>query len=464
MKKRAYYKFMALTSCALAIFVQFSCNRDKTDNTYLESYINEFFSQGISHQPLKSESLCLYVDYSTCIAQGQESPFYQALVPTWTDNAKEYWSIKGNQIAREQGDTYTLLRSINEVNYADLKTAAETIVAGNKEAVLLTDGEYYQRSIAKGNINNPYMADAFKTWLLKGYEIFILAEPYQEKYRGAIKSKKRFYFIFTDPSLPNNIFQQLSKNVTLSKYPKVKLFHLTAAKLNPDLNKFSISSEAKEILNADVTKKAGYEIQEWHTTWKMINKYIMHGYNEETGEPLPMGNPVFTGLKINKDAFEGYTIEDINFNVYDMNEGYRSYFEQQSAIDPANEAGDVAPTDKMTSPKIVKAEHFLIYDKEQFDKDGSVNIYFERPESFDPTPVSWPLSFIKVDIASGSVKNSFMDSDELKEMFSFDSIDVPGETNVSILESVKLCLNESDVIKRMTNQPLYSIYIVTPNY
>lgn len=464
MKKQENLKFMALTFCALAIVVQFSCTGDKTDTTYLESYINEFFTQDNSHQTLQSNSLCLYVDYSTCIALGQQSPFYQALVPTWTNNAKEYWSIKGSLIAREQGDVYTQLRSIGEVNYADLKTAAETIVAGNKETVLLTDGEYYQRSIARGNINNPYMADAFKAWLLKGYEIFILSEPYQEPYRGSLKSKKRYYLIFTDPSLPDNIFQKLSKNVDLSKYPDVKLFHLTAAKLNPDLTGFSISSEAKQILNAAVSKKAGYEIQEWQTTWKMINKYIVNGYDEETGTPLPMGNPVFTGLKINKDAFEGYTIEDINFSVYDMNGGYRSYFAQQSAIDVANEAGEVAPTDKMSSPEIAKAEHFLTYDRELFDKDGSINIYFERPESFDPTPVSWPLNFIKVDISSGSVKNSFMDSNKVKEMFSFDSIDVPGETNVSIWESVKLCLNDPAIIKKMSNQPLYSVYIVAPKY
>ena len=46
------------------------------------------------------------------------------------------------------------------------------------ESVLLTDGEYFQPSIAKGNVNNPYMASALKKWLLKGHDVFVLSEPY----------------------------------------------------------------------------------------------------------------------------------------------------------------------------------------------------------------------------------------------------------------------------------------------
>lgn len=110
---------------------------------------------------LSSNELTLYVDYSTCIALGQEAPFFQALVPSWTNAAKRFFAIKGSSIEEHSADsTFLLLRNVSEVNYADIKTAAERITAGSTEAVLLTDGEYFQPSEAKGNINNPYLAEA----------------------------------------------------------------------------------------------------------------------------------------------------------------------------------------------------------------------------------------------------------------------------------------------------------------
>ena len=78
--------------------------------------------------------------------------------------------VKGNHITKENIEdtsTYDRLLNIKEVNYADLKSAAEQIADGNTEAALLTDGEYYIPTKAGANPNNPYLAKAFKTWLKK---------------------------------------------------------------------------------------------------------------------------------------------------------------------------------------------------------------------------------------------------------------------------------------------------------
>lgn len=37
---------------------------------------------------------------------------------------------------------YQLLRTVKEVNNADIKTAVNRIVNGNRQAVLITDGEF----------------------------------------------------------------------------------------------------------------------------------------------------------------------------------------------------------------------------------------------------------------------------------------------------------------------------------
>ena len=69
---------------------------------------------------------------------------------------KHYYSIKGDKIVEEQNiSVFQALSNIVEVNYADLKQAANLIVNGNSEGVLLTDGEYYQKNIAGGGISDP---------------------------------------------------------------------------------------------------------------------------------------------------------------------------------------------------------------------------------------------------------------------------------------------------------------------
>ena len=50
---------------------------------------------------LKPGDLSLFVDYSNCIAEGMQSPFYQKMVSPLTAATKHYWSIKGEQISEE---------------------------------------------------------------------------------------------------------------------------------------------------------------------------------------------------------------------------------------------------------------------------------------------------------------------------------------------------------------------------
>ncbi len=150
-----------------------SCNESNSapDNKFLNDFHNSYFSKDATD--LKGNNLSLYVDYSTCITLGQHSSFFQSLIPSFVNATKHYYSIKGPVINEETNiDIYRELRNIVEVNYAGLEKAANLIVEGDSEAVLLTDGEYYQKDIAGGGINDPYMADALKVWLKKGHNIY----------------------------------------------------------------------------------------------------------------------------------------------------------------------------------------------------------------------------------------------------------------------------------------------------
>lgn len=140
---------MATLVVGIGMICSCSCGKIETPNDV--KYLSEF--QEINFESnenwLTSDNLSLYVDYSTCMAQAlKTSPFFR--YDTFFDGCnKELLFNKGDSIKKETGKVFTLLSSIQETNYADILTAAENIVEGNSEGVLLTDGEYYEPTVAK---------------------------------------------------------------------------------------------------------------------------------------------------------------------------------------------------------------------------------------------------------------------------------------------------------------------------
>lgn len=191
-QKNKKIALLFVTICSL-LFSSCSHNQDTpSDTKYIEKFHILNFEQ--QDKPLAENSLSLYVDYSTCCALGQNSQFFQDIAASLVSKTTAYYSIKGSTIAKETGDVYTLLRNINDVNYAELAKAANQMANADEESVLLTDGEYYTPSIAKGHDNDPYLASAFKTWILKGHDIYIISEPYLEVEQWTNLSQKTFLY------------------------------------------------------------------------------------------------------------------------------------------------------------------------------------------------------------------------------------------------------------------------------
>ena len=79
---------------------------------------------------------------------GQSSEFFKELLPSFSNAAKFYYSIEGDNFVEHEADsTYNLLRTINNVDYADLKGAVNKMADGDSESLLLTDGEYFDAFI-----------------------------------------------------------------------------------------------------------------------------------------------------------------------------------------------------------------------------------------------------------------------------------------------------------------------------
>lgn len=440
-------------ACLVGFGLLSSCCTDcvSTDDggkysTYIEEFHYANFFKGID--AIDSGNLTLYVDYSTCNVLGQNSTFYQALVPSWVAATRSYYSIKGAEIAKEEGPTFDLLRTIEEVNYADLKGAIEQMANSNSESVLLTDGEYFQQSIAKGNINNPYMADALKSWLKKGHDIFVYTEPYVEQYKGQSYNKKRFYIIFTDVRLRDNIYDRITQTVKLQDFPDVEMFHLSAD--HPSLAAEGTNTKPNENLSAKVKGFGTFEAQEWEIDWKNgIEPLIIYAVDPQTGETLPDGESFTGGLKVDRNSFGGYRISNVAAKVYNINQEFTDFC-------TAKQAGEKFKSNITLTP----LDNFIKLDETEFQKHGIINLYFDG-QMYTPDPVlnGSPYNFIKIDICVSEVQDMFS---QFAHQFEFESIDMPGQTNTSVAESIKQCLADPDIKTMIATCPIYTIYIKAP--
>ncbi len=341
---------------------------------------------------------------------------------------------------------YELLRNIDEVDYADLKKAVEMMADGDSESALLTDGEYFQPGLAKGNVNNPYMADAFKKWLLRGHDVYVLSEPYTEQYRGKPFSKKRFYIIFTDNRLPGNVYGRIMQTVDLKDFEDVELFHLSAD--HPSLlAENGKCSTVNEMLAADVTPKGDYEIQDWNLAWEEGIEPLLVDAVDSTGTPLPYGEAIAGGIKVDRNSLGGFRITDIEAKAYNINEAYTAYYE-------AKEAG-VKPD--LSGCVLTPFPNFIILDKEEFKKHGMVDLHFDtRMYNPDVFLTGSPYNYTKVDICVNEVAPMF---EHFAEVFEFESIDMPGEKNVSVSASIQQCMADPEIQTKVMQAPIYTFYI-----
>lgn len=398
---------------------------------------------------LNEGSLDLYVDYSTCNYLGQSSQFFQNIEASLVNKTTTYYSIKGNQIAKEDmavnGGVYTLLRNIKEANYAELAKAVEMMAQSNSESVLISDCEYYTQTMAKGHDNDPYLANAFKTWILRGYDVHVISEPYLEPYNGQNYNKKRFYILFTDDRMTNNIYDRIRRTVDFTQFPDVDEFHISAS--HPQMvgngNNCSIQNS---ILESKSKGFGTFEIEDWDgCDWETIEDMLVNAVDDNTGEPLKNGAPIIE-MGLNKNSFGCYRIKNVSLKVYDINQEYSDFFSAKEA----NEK--IGKKDYGLS----ELENFMQIDPTEFNKHSKINISFNA-DWFDPNVlIGNPYNYFKLDVVIDEVQSIF---DQHEGQFEFESITRPGEKNVSVASSIKQCLADDKVLDKMKDQVIYSIYV-----
>jgi len=450
----------AVALIVVAVVVISGCRKGEPtapDTKYLKEYHK--LTTATEANSLKGDNLALFVDYSTCIAKGMESPFYQKMVSPLTAATREYWSIKGDTIDKESGDVYSLLNNVVETNYAALDRAIEQMAERDGESVMLTDGELFTQTATSNNPNNPYMHAAFKTWLLKGHDIHILAEPYQELYKGNTFNKKRFYIIFTDDRMAGNIYDRIREVVDLKQFQQVDEFHLSGnynwtVPVDEKGNSAKHSTPAEE-LAAEVTGYGNYnyEVQDWPIEWKDIYNLVINAPDSITGEPMPNGKKAISGLRINRNAFGCYRIKNIGVRATVINTDYTDLYNRREADEKV----------KALKPKNeVPLNNFIVFDANEFNKHSNVDLYFDVNDfAPDAELTGDPFNYIKLEIVITDLENILGNS---IDMFNFDSVVNQGQTNSSISESLKNCVFDPELTDRLKGKVLYTIYIKTNKY
>lgn len=407
---------------------------------------HEFYFEK-QNEKLNPNALALYVDYSNCIAEGQHSRFFQAFEPSLTASAKQYFAVKGKNIEPHAADsTYALLRTIDNVPFADLKTAAERIANGNTEGVLLTDGEYYEPTVTKGNDNNPYLAEAFKTWLKKGHDIFIFVEPYEELVGARSVQKKRFYFLFTDQRLPDNIYNRVKLSVRLEDFPGTSEFHFSvrAPFLYCPGGK---GMQADSLLSAKVIKAAGnYEVQDWEAGWEDDIEPILVNGEDENGKKLENGKPFETGLRVDRNCLGGYRIDHLTAKVSNVNQAYTDFCTAKE--EKSQPEKEIEPTD---------CEGFVKVADEKFSANGIVNLTFAG-DLYNPDEAldGDPFNYTKIDLFATDISPM---TNVYLPLFTFESLTHPGEQNVSVGASIEQCLINPEIKELILKTPIYTLYI-----
>lgn len=397
---------------------------------YLPEFVKTHFTKPSS---ILSPEVDLYVDYSTCVATASNSAFYNATHPAIVDCSPNFYSIKGKAIKFETNDreqVYTLLRTIREVNNADLKQAVHQIVTGDHQAVIITDGEYFPNNVVADNLNNPYLAPEFRIWLKKGLDIYIYSEPYLESNRF---NKYRYYIIFTDDRMEDNLNDKFYRNAPEAS--DVLVLHLTA-----DAPK--LAQKSKIVFNEVFTPtKLAEDVYSIDVAWSDMENLL----SDEN-------DYILRGLKVDTKKEDAYKVKEVKPVVYQLYEPYNEYVDSLSLSEKRIRA------DVSSLPEL---DDVFELDEKVFEKTGEIVLKLDD-EYFDALS-SEHENILRVDFVVDEAVDNFTRNEELNCGFKWTSIarSNGNALNTSIYQSISQVVSEPSMNPARNKKVIATIYLYT---
>jgi hypothetical protein len=327
-----------------------------------------------------------------------------------------------------------------DIPYSDILKAVEQICNSNQQAILITDCEFI-----KGNLyhdGDPYLSEPFINWLQKGHVIYVVTEPYQEKNKGKIYDKKRFYFIFTD----DKIDAPISDNLLYEIEQPIKDNLCTVFKLtNSDL---FVQREGKMFLEdldiSDVEQKKGFEYVEVYDDWNTIREYVMKldeygellDNDEGTGKADPL--PFIQNLVFNEG--ENYVITDVEVVATNITAQY------------------VALEDETVKSKVVSIPDGFIIDKSAL-KNNQLNVMVTE-KIFNYLSDEFGGNLIRIDFVVTQTGLNLYDPD----MFTWQSIHNKDKA-ICVAKSIENVLMDVEIRPTSPDRRvIHTVFIKTASY
>ena len=430
--------YPVLIVASISLFA--SCGKNISDLSYLPEFIKY---NSLEEKANLSDTVCLFIDYSTCVAQAKESNYFKSTHPAIVDCSPIFYSIKGSVIKKETEDrqeVYNLLSNIREINHADIKSAVRMIVNNNKQAVLITDGEYYMQGNVKDNLNNPYLAEEFRVWLNKGHDIYFYCEPYVESNKY---NKYRYYILFTDDDIYDNVNDRFSRSSSAEENG-VTVFHLSDGQLRvtrdedyPVINEAVSPSENTRI-------EDGLDIQEYYLAWSDMAKYLTDGDIDYTY--------ILRGLYVNNSDFNSYKIEEIKPVVYQLYPAYEEYCNSKNLGETPSKA-----------KKFKRVDDVFEVDEDIFEETGEIVLKLDSDfDGAGDLSYDYP-NLLRIDFVVTEAENNFTQNEDLNSAFRWKSISAAQghAENTSLYESISLVLEKPQFNPQKRGVVLYTVYLST---
>ena len=403
------------------------------------------------------QSTVLYLDHSTCVIEArQNSKIFNALRPQLGQYSDTLVLIKGATfetvpLDRSDNKVFQVLQTIKEdIPYSDIRTAVEQITSGNQQAILITDCEF----IEKGRGNNgtdlchdqdPYLSEPFKRWLQKGHVIYMIVEPYQERWRGNMYDKKRFYFFFTDDRMQapisDNMLAQLNPLRNSGLFTEFKL-------TNSDIGVTRDGDMVDDNLDFTYETLPGFDFITINDDWQSIREYVMK--LDKYGEPVPEENPVPLVRNFVFNDGNNYVIADVAVKATNITASYLSK-DCEAATQIKLDCSEITPTDADMS------EGFIL-DKEAL-RNRRLNVLL-TDKIFNLLTDDYGGNLIRLDfiVTKAGIQN--YDS----ELFSWQSL-FSNERAICMALSIDNALRDTDIVPMSKDRRIiHTVFIQTQAY
>lgn len=385
-------------------------------------------------------STVLYLDHSTCVIDAnRNSSVFKALRPNLGQYSDTLVLIKGREfdtipLNRQENRIAEVLERISQdIPFADIRSTIFSICNGNRQAILITDCEsYYNRFLDL----EAYMSEPFKNWIKRGHSIYIVVEPYIERYQGEDWAKNRFYFFFSNDRMQAPIsHNMLSQIESLLQNSVCKLYKIT----NSDI---SVRREGDNMVAEDLTFTVedmnGFQFVTIDDTWDDIREYVMK--LDKYGELMPGDKPV-------------PLIKNLIFN-----DGYNYMITEVEVAATNITARYLAVEDSSITPSDIDISKGFTLDKTAL-QDHKLNVILTE-EIFDLLTNEYDVNLIRLDFIVTNTKLTDYDAG----IFKWQSLH-QNEPAICVSKSIENVLSDIEIVP--TNKErniIHTVFVKTEAY